>query len=494
MKKSIILSIIGIVIFASCKQNLVEPEVFRLPDSICIRIGSQIRTIFSNNDSSALTSDDTVLVFDDKGVGIEFTSTEENISKSVFTTESWTGDNPDYAVFSPDLSSVSYPTKDVIGISIPDIQTISGLSDHDKNAVSALGKVKEINGNYIVDEMKDVPAYVACEVATDNVAKIVIEGANGEFIAGDADVECSSFTSGINDFWTISTGKSQHKQISAVPADSEADTPKCFKAGVYNIAILPQTFTKGLKITYLAANGDILNYRNFGAKNGVVLNCGKFTSFDFNSLAETYPDTVVIDLNFHNEKVANPFQYPFAFGAKATFTRTKAGETWYYLYEYEYDNTPMQDKLPFIICQGNGKKGYEFRKLGSVNWDVPTKGFLIVEDAGTTIKLPGIPGKYLKEVYVSIENAAFKSVRICSTPSKESVIAYTYDKTVAGTGKLNAQTITFPFTFPSSTDAAYNAKAGQISTTDAGSPYYIYFDLGANHVVQIKLTYTDSLD
>lgn len=480
MKK--ILTLVALAALFSCEKGPVQPKEFRLSKSICIRVSSPTKTVFDNNLSSVFKITDTLVVYDDKNVGVKFSTKVDSSSTWVFTTDKWTGDNPSYAVNVADVDEVTCQSPGVFGISIPSEQVVSRAGAHAPDAFANVGKVLENEGNYFLSTMKIVPGYFKIKIEKDNVASVRVESCGSEYMSGDVEVDCNLIETEPYDFWRPFEGGEQKTYSELRHKETY------FDKGYHYVAVLPQKYSGGVNLTLSDKEGNVVVSRPFGALNGIPLRNGAIYELDPNSLVDTYPDEVVLDMDF-NQNGDPSATNPLGFGTKSTI-KFETTNVWKYEYKYMYGDTPMTDTFDISITDAG--KNYQYATMTSYNYG--SGKLLFMNTTGSYMKLPGIPGKVLKSVSIAIENAAFKEVRICPSPDGSSYIACTH-KTDAngqatyGTGILNAQTMEFPYTFPET-----HAKAGQETRTEMGQPYYIYMAAASNHIFYIRAVYTNSLE
>lgn len=136
-------------------------------------------------------------------------------------------EGPYYAVYPYDAEAAV--AEGVITTSLPAVQTavLGSFTTHLSVAQAAENKFA----------FKNVCGLVGVKIDAENVTKIVLEGNNGEIVAGAINVTVADAPT-----WTA-VAEQGAKSVTLAPAEGT------LAKGVYYFAVLPQTFEKGFKVT-----------------------------------------------------------------------------------------------------------------------------------------------------------------------------------------------------------------------------------------------------
>ena len=136
-------------------------------------------------------------------------------------------EGPYYAVYPYDAEAAV--AKGVITTSLPAVQTavLGSFTTH-------LSVAQAVENKFA---FKNVCGLVGVKVDAENITKIVLEGNNGEIVAGAINVTVADAPT-----WTV-VAEQGSTTVTLAPAEGT------LAKGVYYFAVLPQTFEKGFKVT-----------------------------------------------------------------------------------------------------------------------------------------------------------------------------------------------------------------------------------------------------
>lgn len=462
---------------ASCNKNVDEGTVWDNPRFIRIKASSEAVSDMGNMMQPEWSVSDTLLVFDENGEAVKL-GTNDPLSK-VFFSYDWTRNSPGYAVY-PASAALPPASTAVPGVSVPSGQAVS-----ETGVLAPIISVGRIEGNktaYRLEPMSNVTGFVKVSMADSTASSISIEPlAAGEVLCGNVDVDYTAMKEGQAGFWTAreSEAASGKVSISPVPGSSAETTESCLKAGSYYAAVLPQTYSDGLKISVIYKDGSRIE-RTLVQEGGLTVPRSGVVEFE-GTLDDTLPDEVIISLDFYNENDVNPLG-KFASGMA---NQKAAGETYKWRYDYLLDGNPMSKEFSFVVSKGNEANAeYRFSAPSGLSHNV-----LFTTKNNSWIKLPGIPGRYLKSVSMSHDNTFAKRFRVQEESPDNGPVGKYYSSPNLKANAANdpvVETVTFP---TGSSDAA------QINSTVQGKSYTMQFTAGASlRIWNITLVYSKSLD
>lgn len=246
-----------------------------------------------------------------------------------------------------------------------------------------------------------------------------------------------------------------------------------FKAGpVYYLPVYPVGACTGMEITFTDVNEKTWvknNDLDAELKRNCLLNIGSVPD-----VYDTLPEEITISLDFLNDANVNPL---------GTFPKmadqSNSGTDFNYTYSYEYEGKAMTKDFVFAMYKG---AGYAYTYLGGKTENAPTKYLYIVKSATSCIKLPAIPGRYLKKVSCSHTGTTYaRNFRLQegypSAGHYYSASAAPAAATSIGTAEINIPTGT--------------TNTAQLNTTKKGTAYYIQFTSNADYnITNITVVYT----
>lgn len=222
---------------AACsKQPAAEDEkaIERIPESISIKANSE--RMWSNTD--------VLSVFDSDLNKVNLRTTSDNVPSAQFTTSSWTGKHPLQAAFCCDKDVNEYVPEGIFRLVIKDRQTFRTRESSSKEGEAAVGYITGSPGSYEVD-MKNVCAFIRAKLNNPIIASIKATAVGGETMNGFIDVDYDKLVEGSDDFWKLTEGKDGSSTVTATFKGG------CFETGWYLISVLPGTYSKGIRLSFL---------------------------------------------------------------------------------------------------------------------------------------------------------------------------------------------------------------------------------------------------
>lgn len=473
--KRYLLVILFALIASSCEVDVNEGTVWNNPHFIRISVSTEsIKIGADDNYPYSWTRNDSIVVFDNKGAGVKLEN-RDNSAGAIFFSYEWTGKSPLYAVYSPAAEGISSPQEGVFTARLGNEQEIGTLQKFGSNAIASVGK---INGNktaYKISPMRNISGFLRLSMIDSTATSIVVESVGGEIMSGDVLIDYAKIETAAEDFWTPDPNGSQYSSV-LIKAESEsaaATVDACLKPGSYLVSVLPQMYEQGLRITVNYEDGTSL-VRNFGTDYGVKIPRSELSSFE-GALDDTLLDVIEIKLQFHNEQNINPL------GTFPAYADQKVeGELYIFPYQYEFDGNILTEEIPFVLSKGGSNAYYRYSEVS------PNGYFFRVNQNDGWIKLPGLPGRFLKSVSMTHGNTSNKRFRIQegnhTLPGK-----YKSSPNLAATSITNPVTETV--VFPTGTSVS-----GEINATEVGRSYYMQFTSGVSLVCyDITLVYAKSL-
>lgn len=245
-------------------------------------------------------------------------------------------------------------------------------------------------------------------------------------------------------------------------------------ATTYYAVVCPGTY-KGIDVIFTDVNGNEIiksNPQEYVLERNYGLNIGQIAE-PYNTL----PDEITISLDFTSE--TNPLG-----NFKKIADQTTEGDTYKYSYSYLYKGNTIKESFNYILIKGSARSstatGYyqHIKPNDTAAAGIATKTLLIVCNSGDTkIKLPGIPGRYLKSVSMSVLNTDNRRFRL-QNDTKNRYVSSPWAKAASTTEKATT-TVSFPNT------------ATTFPTTTEGVPYTMEFTDKANYyITDITAVYT----
>lgn len=369
---TVLVLIASLAMFISCEQPQNNADIsFWTGNCVSLSVGQETKTAL-NGLMPVWSAGDVLTVYDQDGTPVEFTNSTGAGTTATFSTTSWTGKVPVCAVYGE--NSAYNLTSGVVGINIPSSQTAPAGS-FALSASPSVSAVSSSDGNYSVSTMKNVASLLSFTFSSGNeIVSLLIEGANGEQIAGSVNVNYPSMS------WSAGSSPATYILLSA-----EGGT---FLTGVpYYAAILPGVFNNGLKFTITDSDGNV-RIKEVGKELGMEFMRGRICSFeevDSEPVMPT-PEEFVVSLDFKAG-------WPFSKACSDAADQDTDGET----YNYEYSSSL---NLAFKLIKPESGS-YTYTSNG-ITYDV----------AGGKIVLPEVRDRYLNSVVVVHEMNGAKSFEL----------------------------------------------------------------------------------
>ena len=497
MKRISFLLLAGLAIWTACskdneagKPDPVDPNPSTVETKLSINVAAETKTMVMGGLTPLWVKTDTLVVFDNTGKAVKFTTEANREASAVFTTNSWTeGNTPGYASCSAVVNDAAGTSEGVLTVKLADAQRLVEQQSYGRNASALVGVVEGEEGNYTISSMKNVSGLLKIAIDRTDIASITIDAVGGEQLAGYADVNYSKLVAGDADFWTASAGKETSSSVVLTPGGTAINEDGCFKANYYYVSLLPGTYSQGLRFTLRDTLDAVLVQRTAGAESGITIARNEVRELSM-KLDDLLPKTITIDLQFLNDSDANPL----GFGSlSADAEDATNGESYPYSYPYQFGGESKTLNLDFTVCKGaTAGARYYYANPGSLVYPAGSrKPVFFVVKAGAWIKTPAIPGRFLQEVTFAHGNGsgAAKQLQVRRELS-ESAFAYTSTAAsqVATADGPNVQTIKF-----FSSGHTLNGTTQTGGTTAVNKSYYLWFNTANTRVYQLKLVYTNKL-
>ena len=392
----------GIILMAGACSKTAFPETVPGPLSITAGFGDGIKGYLVGDKSLKwLKNYDTLTVFNELGTGVRFFVDDASNGKEVatFFTNSWQGGIHKYASCSSIPLSEASCTDGVFKVRLDPAQKIVAANSFASNTTVCVGKITGSEGSYSAEGgMKNVNGLVRFCLVDTTAAKVQVTAIGGEALAGTVNVDYEKLVLGDDAFWTAQAGETSSTVVLFPGAKSVKTKTNHFVDGRYYVALLPQTYSKGIKFTVYDENDNVLVERTIG-KNGLTINRSE-AKVTTKALDDFFPDEVVLDVCFKDG-------WPFVEPILATADRTLTGDTYHFTYTY---GEGKSHDFPFVICKGSDASKTYYMATGSAAYK--NGQILMVQNSGAWVALPMIPGRKLKSVEYSHTNGGSKGVAL----------------------------------------------------------------------------------
>ncbi len=255
-----------------------------------------------------------------------------------------------------------------------------------------------------------------------------------------------------------------------------------FKSGpVYYLPVYPVGACTGLEVTFTDLNNVTYvknNDLDAELKRNCLLNIGAIHD-PFASI----PDQLTVKVNFYNDEIKWPFT-----SWVHTENESVDGDHYIYRHTYEHNGVQVTKDLEFVISKGpDAGASYTFNTFSQLPGGKKVLTFL--GGVNSWVKLPGIPGMYIKSVSMSTGNKGVKKRFRLQAGTDVNAAAYYNSPLVAAEDftKPATSTITFPTTDPT---------MGPLKNTQEGNSYVMMFTKGGSwtpvnmRVFDITVVYT----
>ena len=475
-KQAILLCALSLLA-VGCEQE--ETTVWDDPSFVRVNVSTEPMHLENRSMSVRLSDQDTVMLFDRSNKGVKIYTTDNSDTTAVYYTHKWTGGTPTYASWPASDEYSACRSGGVLGVYLPPVQTLKAANNFAAGSVVAVGMVTGNSTAYKIP-LRNISGLVRVGFGDASARSIKIESAGGEAMAGCVDVDYAKLVNGDASFWTPADGHGSSQSVTIVAdADSAAsDEEGCLTPGVYYVSMLPQTYSQGFVVTVTYADGTTLERRIHS--DGIDIPRCELTG-DNELLDDTLPDIIEIDLQFYNENDECPFEGIPTDAATARNTESVSGEEYVYAYKYMCDGNQLTKNLTFTICRGANATSdyYAFTKAGSLQHPILFSG----SAASAWIKLPGIPGRYLK--YVSLDHGNNTAAKRFRLQEGVSPVGKYFSSTLL-TAKSETEPVKVHVNIPTGT-----TTTGQLDDTEMGRSYVMQFTTGTSlRIFNIHLTFT----
>jgi len=461
MRKGFFLSIIALgLVFTGCEKE--KSDDGRLPNTLCIQVTQDVESEY-----------DSIVVLDSEYKGSAFETYEKTFYKSVYFSTTWTGGRPAYGFCLSGKKTPAVGSDKTISLNLPENQ------ESGQNYEMMAGKVLEENGDFKVN-LHDARSFIRVAMDVDIIASVKLSAPGGEMICGDIKVHIDSLSNDSTNFWVADKAGQMYSSLQLVPGGDDIKDG-CFKPGTYDIALLPQFYSKGLKVTMYDKDGKPACTKTLGATDGYEMKRNDMDVVEYDD--DTMPDVIKIVLDFYNEDNINPLgTFPAVSKQNST-----TGETYNVKYEWEFEGEIFSEDIPIVVCKGTVASGeYKYFAPSSMVYGEVGRKILNFVKENWWIKLPAIKGRYLKSVTVSHGNNYNKRCFIYTGPGTGQVCSYTSNSSqaIATADHLNVETMSFP------NELEYAA----VHKTQINTPYYLYGKGAAGiRIYKLEITYSKTL-
>lgn len=224
----------AIVVFAACSKENAIPEKVHQEEAeaasgkvtLTATIDPATATVLAAGNKVEWVANDAISIFDGT-TNIQSTTTDSGASASFSASLATAG--PWYALYP--YSAGASIAGSVVTTTLPAAQTaVAGSFADDLNISVALSEAGKLS-------FKNVLGLIKFTVGADaDIVKVTLTGNNSEVLAGTVDID---YNSG-NPTWTINSGAATSIEL----------TGTFVKGQTYYFAVLPQTFTNGITLTY----------------------------------------------------------------------------------------------------------------------------------------------------------------------------------------------------------------------------------------------------
>lgn len=413
-----------------------------LPGEMTITAGLEASKAYLEGGVIKWKTSDILTVFDSANNGVDFTAgTISDDKKSCdFSTTSWTGKTPTYAVAYnaewDETRATSCTSAGVLPVRVRKTQnnhSWKGCSSPFANASVGIVKKNEENQTYSIDQMKNVVGYIGITLSKSTTKKITVESLGDEPLAGWVDVDYAKLINGDTDFWALRQGESGDNTVTlTTTASGGSVVGGCFGAGTYYVGVLPQTYADGIKLTLYDASDKVIVERTIGANSGITIKRSELTPIKGNAdvMPVILPDEIVLDIDFSGGNGTNPL----GFTTISTYSAT--GETYNFTYNYTEPGTGESKSIqvPFVF-KGTTSNTYAYQNVSGCAYSSPSKYVLnMAKNAGTfgaSIQLPVFEGRYLTGIGIALGNGYDKKLGLKEDLANNAVIQSSFGKSSA---------------------------------------------------------------
>ena len=345
MLKCRYLLVLGAVVttLLSCSENVNEGTVWDDPEFIRLTAFNQV---LSNDDdvTPAWKLYDTLAVLDKNAEAVKLVTNDPG--EGIFYSYEWTKSEPVFAVF-PFSKNLSYSQDCVLNVDVPSTQFIASSKCP---SVASVGTFTGNNTSYTVKPMRNILGYVRFKLGSSVIKSLKFEAIGDEMMAGEVDVDYGALESG-EPSWTQSQGKQGLPAITlSVLAESSADEQGCIRAGEYYLALLPQMYEKGIKVTLESDTFSEPVVKEYSPEGGLSVAVNSVIDIEEDALDSSWPKVMNVVFDF---EAGWPFEPEVLTSDQQTQSGGRySGDTYTYRYVYQYGGVDHEEIMSFFI-RGN---------------------------------------------------------------------------------------------------------------------------------------------
>ena len=218
------------------------------------------------------SSKENLWVFDNCQERYRFTGPDHAAPTATFTCAEWIhGRIPQYALFNPKYTGVLM-RDGALRARIPEEQAIVNNGSFAKEANVAVGRIRETDGRYTVG-MAGICGLLRIRLLTDGIDRVSLTGNDGEYLAGVVMIDCNDGEP------SCTPEEKMTREIALIPRQSSGEPVK----GTYYFCALPQTFRKGITLTFTDTSGRVAcisTEEAFDLERERIVDLGSFGSAD----------------------------------------------------------------------------------------------------------------------------------------------------------------------------------------------------------------------
>lgn len=242
MKRILQILIIVLVCLSSCTRKH-EVQDFVASGSFFTATAERAKTVFDINSGAVnWESGDSVSIWGQTMDNVPFIAQEGGETTSLF--------NKDIAIEASDVYYAAYPySKEnnmaggVMTLTIPSVQTVH------KNSFAVNPSVAKSDGVSRSFHFANICGLLGFEIQKENIARVIITSNSVESLCGKITLDMNAVD--FNDLSSLATTIVSGSTTISLIGES------LFEPGVYYVALLPQTFSKGVSITMVDDEGKI---------------------------------------------------------------------------------------------------------------------------------------------------------------------------------------------------------------------------------------------
>lgn len=389
----------------SCAKENIQ-DVLNVKDqhlttlSITAYCSENSKTVLQDGQNVFWLPSDIIKVFDQNNDCYAFTnSLEAPASSAVFTCSEWPDTSiPQYATsFDPQYSPKN--TNGVLTVKVGCKQLVSNASSYASDAKVSVGAVSGEPGAFNISEMKNVEGLLKITFSGSNKIKsLSVQAIGGEPLTGWIDVDYAKLVADDADYWTLTANKEVLPKLTLIPSGDQKAGDGSFVSGEYYLAVIPQTYAKGLRFVMTNTDGQVA-VRTVGSTSGVTISRNSIKSF-----------ASAVDQGISFTTVQSPDSLKFRLGGdawnflEAPVSTDSQDDTNGELYHYDYYDfaTGFSGVYDFTICKGTNEGAF-------YEYNAPDQA-LEFKKSQAWVRLPAIPGYTLRSLTVEHRNSADRNI------------------------------------------------------------------------------------